>query len=56
MPYSSNKALPDAVRRLPSHAQDVWRATFNAAYRKYGKDEPAARAAWAAVKRMDGDD
>ena len=56
MPYSSNKALPDAVRRLPSHAQDVWRDTFNDAYRKYGSEKSAFRVAWAAVKRMDGGD
>ena len=29
MPYSSNKALPDAVRRLPERDQDVWRDTFS---------------------------
>jgi cation transport regulator len=54
MPYSSNEALPAAVRRhLPQHAQDIYREAFNAAWEQYWPDESRAhRIAWAAVKRQ----
>lgn len=54
MPYAMNADLPIAVRRnLPQHAQDIFRATFNAAYDRYGpgRESTAHRIAWAAVKR-----
>jgi len=53
MPYSSNAELPAAVQsHLPRHAQDIFRATFNSAFERYGGDEARAfRIAWAAVKR-----
>lgn len=53
MPYDSNEDLPAPVRHvLPDHAQDIYRATFNSAWRKYSNDEEAVhRIAWAAVKR-----
>lgn len=56
MPYPSNIDLPAAVRdRLPSHAQDIYRATFNHAFAIHTGDvrqeEIAHRTAWAAVKR-----
>lgn len=54
MPYATNTDLPDAVRRsLPAHAQDIYRAAFNAAYDRYGpaRESTARRIAWAAVKR-----
>jgi cation transport regulator len=58
MPYASNKDLPHAVRDyLPAHAQDIFRAAFNAAWRTYGSIDPARieeiahRVAWAAVKK-----
>jgi len=56
MPYSSNEALPDAVRRhLPPHGQDIYRAAFNHAFAAHEGDprqeEAAHRIAWAAVKR-----
>jgi cation transport regulator len=53
MPYVSNEDLPAPVRHvLPAHAQDIYRATFNNAYDRYGGDENRARRiAWAAVKR-----
>lgn len=58
MPYRSNDELPVSIRkRLPSHAQDIFRAAFNSAWEGYGKSEPerreeiAHRVAWAAVKR-----
>jgi cation transport regulator len=56
MPYASNDDLPPAVRdHLPEHAQDIFRAAFNAAHEKHGDEadgeEIAFRIAWAAVKR-----
>jgi cation transport regulator len=56
MPYGSNDDLPVSIRRrLPPHAQDIFRATFNSAWEGYGeselREEIAHRIAWAAVKR-----
>ncbi len=58
MPYPTNEDLPESVRaHLPSHAQDIFRAAFNAAWVTYGvrnpwqREEIAHRVAWAAVKR-----
>jgi cation transport regulator len=56
MPYSSNAELPPSIRRrLPDHAQDIFRAAFNSAYAAHWNDprreEAAHRIAWAAVKR-----
>ncbi len=54
MPYASNSQLPARVREvLPRHAQDIYRAAFNAAFDRYGADheDVAHRVAWAAVKR-----
>jgi cation transport regulator len=54
MPYGSNQALPSAVRaHLPVGAQNIYRAAFNHAFKRYGKSDEARahRIAWAAVKR-----
>jgi cation transport regulator len=54
MPYASNAELPASLRkRLPRHAQDIYRAAFNDAYTTYGsaREAIAHRIAWAAVKR-----
>jgi cation transport regulator len=56
MPYRVNSDLPPAVRRrLPDHAQDIYREAFNHAWAGHageGRQEEAAhRIAWAAVKR-----
>jgi cation transport regulator len=56
MPYVTNAELPASIRwHLPAHAQDIFRAAFNNAYRLYQGDpwreEIAHRVAWAAVKR-----
>lgn len=51
MPYSTLDNLPAAVRKLPKHAQEIWQAAFNAAFRQYKSNEAkAAATAWAAVK------
>jgi cation transport regulator len=59
MPYASNDDLPPAIRsHLPPHAQDIFRATFNNAWQRYGgrdperREEIAHRVAWSAVKRQ----
>ena len=52
MPYATLDDLPPAARRLPVHAQEIFRAAFNNAWGEYGGDEETAfRVAWAAVKQ-----
>jgi cation transport regulator len=56
IPYSDVSDLPDSVRRhLPAHAQEIYLAAFNSAWRQYAGREDreviAHRVAWAAVKR-----
>jgi cation transport regulator len=54
MPYATNAQLPERLQEcLPRHAQDIFRAAFNAAYERYGPshEERACRIAWGAVKR-----
>lgn len=57
MPYAGTEDLPESVRHvLPEHAQEIYRAAFNAAWMQHA-DDPVAeegtahRIAWAAVKR-----
>lgn len=56
MPYARNEDLPPSVRdHLPEHAQDIFRAAFDAAFEAHSGDprqeEAAFRIAWAAVKK-----
>jgi cation transport regulator len=56
MPWASIEDLPETLRdRLPVHAQEIFLAAFNAAWRQHaGEAEVEAiahRIAWAAVKR-----
>ncbi len=55
MPYASNSDLPLRIRsHLPPHAQDIFRAAFNAAWQRYPggrQEEIANRIAWSAVSR-----
>jgi cation transport regulator len=58
LPYLTNDELPYSLRRrLPAHAQDIYRHAFNDAWEQYGRHEPdrreeiAHRVAWSAVKR-----
>jgi len=45
--------MPDAIKKLPDHAQDIWIAAFNAAWSEYKGDEArCAATAWAAVKQQ----
>jgi len=63
MPYRNNLDLPPSVRSyLPGHAQDIYRESFNYAYRAHAGDAEREKRshmiAWAAVKRSytkDGD-
>jgi cation transport regulator ChaB len=45
------KDLPEEIRALPKHAQQIWLSAFNAAFEQYGDEEKAFGTAWAAVKR-----
>ncbi len=53
MPYARNADLPEPVRNaLPTAAQSIYRAAFNAALTTYNGDESkAAAVAWSAVKK-----
>ena len=52
MPYATVDDLPPAVRHLPLHAQEIFRAAFNSAWDSCEGDEKTAfRVAWAAVKK-----
>jgi len=57
MPYATIEDLPSAVRHLPVHAQEIFRAAFNSAWDSYadrgpiGQEETAFKIAWAAVKK-----
>ena len=56
MPYLTTDDLPHSIRgHLPLHAQEIFLAAFNNAWREYGHapdiEAIAHRIAWAAVKR-----
>jgi cation transport regulator len=57
MPYHALDELSPSVRRLPRHAQEIFRAAFNAAWHSHAdrtpseQEETACRIAWAAVKK-----
>ena len=63
MPYDRTDDLPESVRgHLPPHAQEIYLAAFNNAWRQHARDPDGEavvdRIAWAAVKRSyrkDGD-
>jgi cation transport regulator ChaB len=50
MPYEEKKDLPEAVKALPDHGQEIWMAAFNSALEEYKNEEKASATAWAAVK------
>lgn len=51
MPYATLASLPDAVQKLPKHAQEIYMSAFNSAFKQYKGDEGKAHGtAWAAVK------
>lgn len=57
VPYQQLDEMPPAVQSLPLHAQEIFRAAFNAAWLSYAdrgpqaQEETAFRVAWAAVKK-----
>lgn len=52
MPYPTLADLPDAVQKMPKHAQEIYQKAFNAAYKTYNGEEHKAHAvAWTAVER-----
>lgn len=51
MPYDSMAMLPEAVKKLPEHAQEIWMKAFNSAHAEYGSDEKAFAIAWSAVEK-----
>ena len=55
MPYAPG-SHPDVIKDLPAHAQTIWIAAFNSAYRAFEgseseKEAAAFRVAWAAVRK-----
>jgi len=51
MPYKTIEELPEEVKSLPDHAQEIWMAAFNSAWEEYeGDEEKCFAVAWAAVK------
>lgn len=57
MPYADISQLPESVRRhLPAHAQEIYLAAFNNAWREYAahpeREVVAHKVAWAAVKKV----
>ncbi len=57
MPYTMISDLPNPVRRLPPHGQEIFLSAFNNAWQTYAERGPrereqiAFRVAWAAVKK-----
>ncbi len=53
MPYKELNDLPKSVRdSLPKHAQEIYQAAYNNAWKEYRHNEERAhRVAWAAVKK-----
>src|SRR3990167_5734209 len=39
MPYPTLDSLPDGVKTMPSHAQNIWQSAFNSAYEQCDGDE-----------------
>jgi len=49
--YKNLNELPDAVKILPEHGQEIFMAAFNSAFEQYeGDEEKCFAVAWAAVK------
>lgn len=51
MPYTSIADLPSGVRKLPKHAQEIYRSAFNSALKQYNDEGLAAQTAWSQVKK-----
>ncbi|MDD3940503.1 MAG: ChaB family protein [Candidatus Pacebacteria bacterium] len=62
MPYKNIKDLPERIKgNLPKHAQEIYRESFNNAWKQYedpkerkgnaSREEVSHKVAWAAVKQ-----
>ncbi|MBU0598949.1 ChaB family protein, partial [Patescibacteria group bacterium] len=55
MPYSTIGELPDGVKKLPKHGQEIYQKAFNAAFEQYkdrnNREALAHATAWSAVER-----
>ena len=62
MPYKTASDLPESVKHvLPKHAQEIYRAAYNNAWKEYkdpqkrktdaSREETAHKVAWAAVEK-----
>jgi len=56
MPYKTIGELPDNIKSLPKHAQEIYQKTFNSAWEQHkGEDGAEARChaiAWSGIKRL----
>lgn len=51
-PYDNMEDLPKAVKKMPKHAQQIWKSAFNAALKEKPSDESYAfQVAWAAANK-----
>lgn len=50
MPYANNNELPPAVKKRSTHAQDAFRAAFNAAHASGKSEEDSFKIAWSAAE------
>ena len=50
MPYPTLDSLPDWVKKMPQHAQEIYQASWNSAYEQYKDEGKAAATAITAVK------
>lgn len=42
IPYANNKSLPAHIKKLSPKLQNMWRKTFNSAWKQYNGDEAKA--------------
>ncbi|GAG61056.1 unnamed protein product [marine sediment metagenome] len=53
MPYDELSDLPDAVQKMPKHAQEIYQSAFNSAFKQYDGNEGRAHGtAWSAVEKQ----
>jgi len=51
MPYTISNP-PDRIKKLPSHAIEIFVSAFNSALKQYKNEQTANQVAWSAVKKM----
>ncbi len=50
MPFPTLASLPDAVKKLPQHGQEIYQSAFNSAFEQTDDEARSHAIAWAAVK------